>query len=500
MDEQDALAKIGIGSTVIVSGFVVGAFLEYLVKVVLARFLGPESYGVFVQGYAVSSAAAILALFGFQQSIPRFMSYYRGKERESMIEKSTATALYMAIPFLLLFSGLIYFSAGWLSFSVFNEPSLVQVLELFSLTILPLGLFYLAIAFMRGMQNAKHKIVIDDLLMPGVELLLVVGFFIAGYGLFGAIYAYVTALAITVVVGYYLCRRISDQGLFSSSGFMTRKMLSFSWPLFLISVLLITNKWSDVLMLGWLMESLQVGVYEVSFAVAGVLGFVLSSLNYMFMPVVSELYGKDSISEIRRVYSTSTRWIFMLVLPILAGMLIFPKEILLLLFGSDYTTGAISLSILAVGFFYHVAVGPAGDILLSAGKTARFMAVTAVITGIDLLLNFLLIPRYGMEGAAVATTIGFIVGNTVYLWLIKQELGELPFNSEYLNPIVGIVLASGIIYGTKLVFSPGLLASVLLGAVLTLLYVLFLFVSGGIQEEDWEMFREILDLVFDFTP
>jgi O-antigen/teichoic acid export membrane protein len=495
MDKEAALDKIGVGSTVVILGLVIGAVLEYLVKMVLARFLGPESYGVFVQGFAISAATAMIALFGFHMSLPRFMSYYRGKENEEMIENSVSTSLYIVAPLSLILSVLLYLSSDWISLVVFNEPSLVTPLKLLSFAVVPLSLFYLTIAFMRGMKNARYKVILDEVLISVIELLLLSIVFIAGYGLVGAVYAYIASLFIMIAPCYYFYRKASKKSISTNSELIPRKLLNFSWPLFIISILLLTNKWSDVLMLGWLRESIEVGVYDVAFAIGSILLLLLNSLNYMFMPVVSELYGKGKLSDILEIYSTSTRWIFTLSLPIFAGILLFPSEIIKILFGNSYTTGTLPLAIIAVGFFYHAAVGPAGMILLSGGKTRTFMAATAVITAVSVLFNLVLIPVYGMLGAAIATTLGFVAGNTLYLLMVRKELNGLPYDRSYYKPVAGIAIASLVAYILKVVTEPGLIASVLLGIFLVFIYLSTLYLLGGFQEEDYELLENIIDII-----
>lgn len=495
MDGDDALTRIGIGSAAIITGFAVGSVIQYLVKVVLARFLGPESYGVFILGFAVLQAAAMFALVGLHRSIPRFLSYYRGEGEESLMREAAATALYIVVPISLAVTAALYLSAPWLSIAAFSEPALVRPLRMLSLTILPLALFYLVIGFIRGLQNTRYKIYLDDLLLPGLDLLFILAFFAAGYGLMGAVYAYMAALAVTVVAGFRFYRRLSDDGFAGADGEMARRLMVFTWPLFVISLLVMASKWIDVLMMGWLLDSVQVGVYEVAFALAGLLSLFLSSLNYMFMPVISELYGRGRIGEILDIYRTSARWIFTLVLPLVAGMVIFPREILVILFGTSYAPGATALAILAVGYFYHVAIGPAGMVLLSLGRTRRFMAGMLVLALVDIGLNLALIPRYGMAGAAVAMTVALVAGNTILLAFAAREVGGYPYGRGHLVPAAGVLLAGGAILGLKHLVSPGLAGSVALGVVLVLVYAAVLYLGGGVQEEDRKMLAELLDAV-----
>ncbi len=497
MDGEEALTKVGIGSAIVITGFFVGAFFYYLVKVILARFLGPEAYGVFVQGMGIAQAAAMISLLGLSMSIPRFMSFYTGSEDEQLTGSIVSTSLYLIIPSSLLVSAIIFYLSGWISVSVFDEPALEEPLKLFSLAITPLVLFKLAKSLLRGMQDAKHKIYMDDFIWSGGVLLLVASFISAGYGVTGAVYAYIIATSIAVVAGYYFCRKVSEGRLFSNPDFPVRRLISFSWPLFVISILLIVNRWVDVLMLGWLIDSSQAGIYDVSYAIAGIMGFMLSSLSYMFMPVVSELYGKRDMSGILEVYSTSTRWIFTLTLPLLAGMLIFPEEIIHLLFGSSYVEGSVALAVLSIGFFYNAVKGPAGMILLSTGKTRLQMLGIGVITTFTVLLNLLLIPVYGIMGAAISTTIGFFLGDTLLLIFARREVGGLPYNRKYLKAIPAIMLSSGVVYGLKVFLAPSPLESAFLGAFLTVLYAGLLYVSGGLHARDREVLRRSTGSISD---
>lgn len=497
MDSEKALEKIGVGSMVIVAGFVLGAIFQYLIKVVLARFLGPDSYGVFVQGLALAEAAASIAIFGLQMSLPRFMSYYDGRGNKEEIANSVSTAHWMIIVSTVLASFILYLSAGRIATVIFKEAALVTPLKLFSLLIIPLGLVYFEISLFRGLQNASYKIYLDDIVFPGGVLALVLLFFSLGYGIEGAVYAYIIAAIATVLGGYYLVKELVEYDFSTFSGSSAKKLMFFSWPLFVISILLITTKWIDVLMIGWLMESKNVGIYNVAYSIAGITSFFLGSLSYMFMPVVSELHGKDLKSEIQQVFTGATRWIFTVVIPICAGMVIFPREIIGILFGASYTSGATVLAVLAIGFFYKAAKGPSGMILLAAGKTREQMLGVGLTAVFLVLLNLLLIPIYGILGAAVGTTAGFIIGDTVLLLLARREIGSFPYSRDFLRILAATAVSTISVYSIKIVTDPGLLQSVALGVFMLLLYGILLVVMGAIRDEDWILAEKILE---DFIP
>jgi O-antigen/teichoic acid export membrane protein len=359
---EDALTKIGQGSVIVLLGFGFGTFFQYLYKMILARSLKPEAFGVFTQGLAINQAVATIALLGLNASIPRFMSYYRGrkeKRTESIVSTSfgllTATSLTITITLFTL--------SEQIALNIFNEAALTTPLKIFSLAILPLVFIRFFTSFFQGRKKALQKVVLDDFIWSGLLPAFGLGAIVLGYGLDKIVLSYLAATSISALAGCYLYYREADYGL--TGDLITKELLWFSWPLFLISVFAIFNRWFDVLMLGWLGASSTAGIYDIAFSIAGYIGFLLEVIGFMFMPVISELYGKKDIQKIRKIYTTVTRWMIIVSLPLLTGALIFTEEIIRLFFSAEYLSGTTPLTFLAVGFLYKVAKEPSEAMLIS---------------------------------------------------------------------------------------------------------------------------------------
>ncbi len=487
MADTDALQRIGAGSLWIGAGFVAGSVLEYGVKVVLARFLGPESYGVFTQGLAVAQVTAVIALLGLHRGMPRFVSYYKGLDAPGHVAAAIRTS------FLLGTGGGIVASIGLFAAApviatVFEEPALVGPLRLFAAAILPLGLYYLTIAVLRGRQNARDKVLLSDVGLPVVEIVLLAVLLSLGYGVTGAVTAYLLAVIAAAGVGLLLARRAISQPI-RSAGFVPRELVTFCWPLLVVSIALVINKWIDVLMLGWLTESADVGVYEVSLSIAGFTNIFLVSVNYMFMPVASELWAEDRGDAIKDTYRTTTRWVVTGLLPLVTILLLYPGELLQLLFGSAYAAGATAMSVLTVGYGFGTAVGPAGMALIAVDRTKRFMTAMIILGLADILLNLLLIPRYGIVGAAIGMTAGVIVANLLLLVFLRRNLGFQPYSRAYLPAVGAAIGASSIGIGLQSVSIPHwAVSAVAVGAV----YLVLLYALGGIREAERTFLRGLV--------
>ncbi len=484
MDAEDAIRRIGTGSLVIMLGFATGSVLEYVVKIIIARWLGPGEYGVFVQGLAVVQVAAVVAIVGLHRAMPRFISYERGREKMGAVGAAVRTGTAVVAVGGVVTAAALYLAAPVLATAVFQEPGLVRVLRVLAVGVLPLSAFYFAVSLLRGHQDARHKVLVADVLLPAVEAGLLVVFLGYGLGLDGILAAYILAVTVAAVATILAVRRVVGGPVLAGDGFIPRRLLLFSWPLMAVSIIVVVDKWIDVLMLGWLMDAPAVGVYEVAMAVAGTLVVFLSGLNYMFMPVLSELLGSGRGGAAGGVYRTATRWVVTASLPLLVGFLVFPGQVLALLFGEGYVGGRVVLSILAVGYFYWCAVGPAGMTLVAAGKPAGFLAGMAVLGVVDVAGNLLLIPRFGTVGAAVAMTAGMVAGNTVLLVLARREVDAPLPGMDILGPVgamAPLALVAAVVAG---IVHPGPLLALGMGAVLTVAYVGLCVVTGAIPREE----------------
>jgi O-antigen/teichoic acid export membrane protein len=136
---------------------------------------------------------------------------------------------------------------------------------------------------------------------------------------------------------------------------------------------------------------------------------------------------------------------FEISLPILICLVILSEEILMILYGKEYTTGAIVLSILGFGIFSQSLLGPAADCLVGAGRTRETLVATTVGCFVNIILNILLIPIYGITGAALATCTGMILSRFVLGCFNYLYLKILPFDFKYICWIIICICLAPII-------------------------------------------------------
>ncbi|MFP4116159.1 MAG: flippase [Candidatus Aenigmatarchaeota archaeon] len=492
---KDANEKIGKSAIIIFLGTVFGSGLNYLTRILIGQFYGPSDYGLISMGIAALSAAVTISLLGLRQGIARWMSYFSESERK--MKGVMSSALKVGVPASLFVSFILFILAERIS-TFLGEPSLVPIIKIFCLAVPFYAILDIFVAGIRGLQNSRYKVYSYDIAWPGLRVILVTIAVVFGLSLEKVAGFHVVALGASALLSFFIFRKLFPFEKIKKSPFGLKRLLEFSWPLILTGILFMLTQWTDVFMIGYFKSSTEVGIYNTALPTASLLIFVLFSFNYMFMPKTSELFSEDQKEKIRSSYKSVVRWIFLITLPVFTFVVLFSAEILGALFGEVYTAGALSLLILAVGYFYASFVGPTGEILISKGKPKLLLLVFLVITTIDISMNFFLIPVWGITGAAVALTTSFLLGWSLSVLLVKKELGVHPFDSKLLKPLLLILVISLPLVVAKFLLEIEIFHLAALGILLLILYLLGLLKLGVLEEREIELLKVLKENLVSF--
>ena len=193
-------------------------------------------------------------------------------------------------------------------------------------------------------------------------------------------------------------------------------------PFVLIAGIAIVNQRLDRLMLGALQDMQSVGLYSVAVQMAMVVSFTLIGLNQAVAPLVAERCDSNRSQELQYSLLRATNFATAGSLLIVMALVLF-GPIVLAAFGPEFSDSYLPMIILAVGQLLNVASGPVGT-LLSMSRHERLvgfgMAVSVVC---NIVLNYLLIPLYGVNGAAIATAVSVGVWNVLLVIFAKRILG-----------------------------------------------------------------------------
>ncbi|MFC7166928.1 oligosaccharide flippase family protein [Halospeciosus flavus] len=438
------LESISSGSYWFLLGWVFEYMAGFLTQVLLTNSLSTSSYGIYAFIRKVIALSVGLFSGGSNTALNRFLSKYINEPSKQ--DNVLGLSLVFSIGGSVLIGVALYILAPVLSALTFTgelTPGIVRVVA----TTIPLlsAVKTLGGAF-RALERIRLKILIEKVIRPGVLLVVVgsIALFDPSLGrvVEGIVVASLATFGLSAVLFVVYTERVpslTDSWSIVSGYFEFSLLMSLSHS----SALLFRR--IDIFMLSYLSVSAAVGIYNVSLLLSGTLLLPLAGFSQLFPPIASRLYETSDMDQLEKLYSTVTRWSIMLTSAGFVGLVLYRTE-LLTIFGSDYTTGAKILVVLAVGQLINSAAGPA-DHLLAMTDHRYILLANQVSMGIsNITLNYLLLIEYGPIGAAVATALVFASLNIARVVEIYVLEGIFPYDSSFLKFLPALSLGTLIMF------------------------------------------------------
>ncbi|KXB02944.1 hypothetical protein AKJ47_03080 [candidate division MSBL1 archaeon SCGC-AAA261G05] len=187
------LPKIAKGAGIVFIGMILGRVAGYLSRLVIARGLGPEPYGLISLGLAAVSIAGVVGMLGLRSGTTRHISLYKGRGDERGIKGVITSSLKVTFPLSLLLGVLLFLFSGWISVHLFHEPGLSGVLKIMA-AILPIsGIAGVLLSALTGFQRMDYLVYSRNFVEYFSRATLIAFFIFLGYGILGAALAYVIA-------------------------------------------------------------------------------------------------------------------------------------------------------------------------------------------------------------------------------------------------------------------------------------------------------------------
>jgi len=494
LDEvNSALQRVARGTGIVFFGGIIGILFTFVSKTLVARNFERAQYGTFNIALTLVNIGLIVALMGFLAGLPREISRYR-RESPHVIRFLVSTALIVSLLVSSVIVVLYYLIAPWLS-EILNDPYLGYTLRVVAISLPFMVISYLLVSVSRGFDRVRENVYYRKIL-PQLLYLLVV--FIVVFGGFEFNLLFSGYVIVQVIIAFLLVRDLKRIGLlefeFSIKKELAIELIVFSFPLMLTGILEYVMNWTDTLMLGYYFNSDIVGLYNAASPLARFIPVFLSSAGFLFVPIATAFYTEGKLAELKRIYMIITRWVFLPTFPIFLLLVVFPEATITGLFGARYSAAATALQILALGFMFHTFLGLNGMSLVVIGQPNKNLMGNIFAAASNVILNVLLIPLYGIEGAAVATTVSYIVANLFRSGWLYKETGIHPFGRSYVLQIGG---AFAVVVAMRLLAPKGvgIITAVLLTLLASLVYFIIILLLGTVEREDIELLRAVAQKV-----
>ena len=434
------LTTIGKQTGIVFTGKCFGYILGLISNFVLARYYGPKVLGQYALVMVTVNIIGIFTIFGFNNGLAKYISRYRVTKQTERLNEILKIAFTYSVLFSIFGAILLFLLKDIIAYRIFHDGSLVNCLVYGSWLIIPLTMISVFNGLYRGFKQLQYPVISNIVISRIIFTMIIIAFALLKQTNTPTIIGSLLFTQILVIL--YLISKVSTLKIdLKNIIFMhinstlkaktfKKEFLTFSSTLILISFMNIILHRIDKIMLGIYMTSEIVGIYNIAVTVAGLTTFLLASTTMIFSSIISELFSVKKIKMLENLYSTITKWLIIFTLPIVISILFFADTILGF-FGQAYTVGSAALLILTLGQMINVFVGANGSILSMCGYERLLLINNILMATMNIILNAVLIPKYGILGAAIATGVSIAVINIVRVFEVKHLLGIIPYNKEY---------------------------------------------------------------------
>lgn len=397
--------------------------VRFALAVFLARTLGPEGYGIYAFALSLIMLLAIPAHMGLPTLVVREVAKYQLRGCWSLMRGLLGRANQAALLVSVVLTA-VAVSTAWLAFG----QSETGKLETFfwAVVLVPLtALGNLSGAVLRGLRRVVQGQLSEMCLRPGLHLLLIGAAALVGtLTPQNAMALHVLAAGVAFLMGIVLLvRALPADVRVTAPSYDTAAWVRSLLPLSFLAGAQVINTQTDIVMLGVFTTSQDVGIYRVAVQGAQLAVFSLAAINMTIAPYVSRLHASGDGVRLQRMATWSARIVFIVAVPVVSVFILFGGPILAFVFGSDYRDGHLALAILCAGQLVNAGMGSVGLLLNMTGHewiTAKGFAIAAIA---NIGLNVLLIPLWGMNGAATATAVTLATWNALLCWQVWRKLG-----------------------------------------------------------------------------
>ena len=469
------IAIIGVTQLII---FLNGA----IVLPIITKLLGPKDYGVWAQIIATISFITPIATLGLADSMLRFLA---SEKNRGGIQEGMYSVFVIVLLNTLIISGFLFLFATPISNFFGVGKILVQILSL--IIILECIINSVFLNFFRSFQEIK-KCSFFLIFQTFGEVGLIFLAAVRGYGLLGAVLALlVIRIVLFLIMGGLILKKIGGKIPNFSK---IREYLQFGLPAVSISVSSLALQSSDRYLIGFFLGGLFVGYYAPAYLL-GVLPMLFAApFSFTLPTLLPKLYDENRIDEVKTYLKYSLKYFLMIAIPSALGLSILSKQLLLILSTSEIAqqgyliTPIIALSILLLGTNN---IAPYQVILLKK-KTKVLGAIGGAAAFLNIGINFILIPRFGIFGAAFAILLAYaFIFILTWYYAFKDLQFEIDWSS-ILKTVIASALMAFLIIEFKLTTLPKTVLAIIFGA---LFYGVLMLLFGGINRAELEFLKSL---------
>ena len=375
--------------------------LAFLASVILARALGTNDFGVYSFVYALIMLLCVPIQQGVAKLVIRETATAESNKDWNLMRGLWQWSAYSNLAYS-VFILILVLTFVWFLKNQINEKKAITIM--IALLLVPLiNQISLKSSALMGLRKVAIGPFPDSVLRPGLFIFFILFVIIilphTELTPSNAMGLHVIAALLAFVASAVLLYRMQPQPLVShpKPSFKTKMWAKAALPLALIAGLQVISTYADIIMLGLLRTSEEVGIYRVVAQSSLLIAFVMQTVGMVAGPYIARFYSQKDHHNLQKIITVCTRATFIISLPIALVLSIWGSQVLGLLFGEVYIKGYTALIILSTGLLLFNIIGPVGLLLEMTGYEKQAVIRVAFTAILNIILNLALIPKFGIN-------------------------------------------------------------------------------------------------------
>ncbi|MFH1452223.1 MAG: flippase [archaeon] len=492
-------------SFIVFIGVFLSKILGYVYRIIIARYYGPEAYGLFSLAIMILGWVIAICSFGLVDGLYRFVPQYRGKKEYRYVSYLFRFTNRILLVSSIVSAILLFFLSDFISINFFHNIELslfLKILSFFIPTTVLSGSYLLTI---KGYEFINNYSFIYNILQNIVKVLVLILLVLIGFKSSSTIISFCIGLLAVFIASYYFCKyKIPELFIkYSISRNEKKKIrssfLSYSIPLLFFGIISMIFYWTDSFFLGYFKGAEAVGFYNVAVPIALLLAIMPELFMQLFFPMINRHYSTKNFGLIKKLSKQLGKWIFLANFPLFILILIFPCAAINILFGSQYLVAETALRILVFSSFIASLFIISNNLLSMAGKSKLILIDIVLASIINIILNTLLIPMptilgfensVGIMGAAIATSISVIFLNMLFFIQAKIYLDIIPLKKKMINIfMIGTISAAGLFFLRNKFPSQNLFLILFLIVLFLIVYLILIIIFRALDKNDIDIIK-----------
>ncbi|WP_321430909.1 flippase [uncultured Methanolobus sp.] len=392
-----------------------------LLRVVLGRELGPDGLGIYTLVFTIYMFGMQFAAFGIGAALTKYVAEFSddlkktGEYISSGIIGSIVTGILIGV--------ILFTLSGIISINVFNIPEMRYLLEITALCFPFIAIQKTVIGSLNGFRKMKQFAFMNIALNSSI---LLVSIFMVMYLKMNVIGAVLGFALPTILIGFLSIIFVRSYLMFPNISFLKndilRDVLHFGFYVVLGNSIGYIYTHIDNVMIGYYLNETEVGYYAISAIFIQGITLIPSAVQRVTSPIIAKSYAKKEYNSILRLLKSVTLKVFLVSLLLSLFLAIFGRTLIITIFEDVFLSAYLPMLILLIGYTVYSSFMSIGTFYASIGHVRLSYKIALFSAILSIALNAFFIPKYGIIGAAVATSASLILLTSLHYVIIKHLL------------------------------------------------------------------------------